>query len=84
MDGKSWKMSWLPTLSVSRDAVLEKKYRQERSGLGNSSRYVSHHSEIQSRYSVLEFQHCQGLSAKPASKGSARHPPVFLVLGRLS
>lgn len=58
VDGKSWKMSWLPTLSVSRDAVLEKKYRQKRSGLGSSSRYASHPS-LRDPISSL----CPGVSA---------------------
>lgn len=55
-----------------------------RGGQGWAALQGMHHSEIQPCLSALGSQHRQGLAAKPDSKGSVGHPPVLLVLDRLS
>lgn len=69
-------------MRLSRDVDLEKG--AFRGGQGWAALQGMHHSEIQPCLSVLGSQHRQGLAAKPDSKGTAGHPPVLLVLDRLS
>lgn len=59
---------------------LAERYSQRGSGLGSPARCASLRDPI----SDLGSQHHQGLAAEPDSKGSAGHPPVLLVLDRLS
>lgn len=69
-------------MRLSRDVDSEKG--TVRCGQGWAALQGMHHSEIQPCLSVLGSQHRQGLAAKPDSKGTAGHPPVLLVLNRLS